>query len=104
MSATTNSRYGEPDSNGQIDCPKCGGDGIISGHDVYRCPLCLGNKKIPAPPRHVSYLLSGSEQWGFAGEGWYFWAEDEATCFGPYDTVERTNEAIERYAEHLNHQ
>lgn len=40
--------------------------------------------------------------YGFAGEGFYFWNETEANCYGPYDTKHEAEAALDEYAKTLS--
>lgn len=38
---------------------------------------------------------------GWNGQGWYFWDETQAYCYGPFETEKKAEQALINYAETL---
>jgi len=56
----------------------------------------------------IEYIEDNAENswnlsyYGFCGEGFYFWDETEACCYGPYSTRDEAQKSLEKYIERLN--
>lgn len=51
---------------------------------------------------HVQYIVVAPADTGWSGEGWYFWDETSANCYGPYGTEGEAVEGFKAYVERLS--